>query len=78
MYEDVKKMLITSFNVMEEDFHDGASLTDLGLDSLDLVELAMQLETLGAKVTDDELADAPSLEAVVALLENRSQGATHA
>lgn len=72
MYDDIKNLLITSFNVLEEDFHDGVTLDDLGLDSLDLVELSMQLETFGAKVSDDELAEVQSLDAVIALLESRT------
>lgn len=71
VYEHIKKILMTSFNVAEEDFVEGATLDDLGLDSLDLVELSMQLETLGARVTDDEMVEAGRLDAVVALLESR-------
>jgi acyl carrier protein len=71
VYEDIKKILTTSFQVVEEDFHDGVTLEELGLDSLDLVELSLQLEDLGATVSDDELAEAERLDAVVDLLESR-------
>lgn len=71
MYEDVKTLLMTSFQVVKEDFHDEVTLEELGLDSLDLVELSMRLEDFGAAVTDDELAELQRLDAVVELLEQR-------
>lgn len=71
MYEDIKRILIASFNVLEEDFHDNVTLEELGLDSLDLVELAMQVETFGVKVSDGELAEAERFDAVIDLMESR-------
>jgi acyl carrier protein len=71
VYEDVKTLLMTSFQVVKEDFHDEVTLEELGLDSLDLVELSMRLEDFGAAVTDDELAELQRLDAVVELLEQR-------
>ena len=72
MFLDIKKILITSFSVHEEDIHDGVTLEDLGLDSLELVELSMQLEDLGATITDDELAKTQSLDAIARLAETRA------
>ncbi|MDH6135463.1 acyl carrier protein [Kitasatospora sp. MAA4] len=71
MYQDIKQILISSFQVAEEDFHDEVTLEELGLDSLDLVELSMQLAEFGASVTDDELAEVGRLDAIVGLLETR-------
>ncbi|HEX9337511.1 MAG TPA: acyl carrier protein [Pseudonocardiaceae bacterium] len=73
MYEQLREMLITAFKVPAAEFSAEATLNDLGLDSLDLVELAMAIEQgMGAKVSDDDLAEAGRVDAVVALIESRS------
>ena len=47
------------------------TLEELGLDSLDLVELSLRLEAYGVKVTDDELVAAERFSAVVDLVDSR-------
>ncbi|MFC4031594.1 acyl carrier protein [Streptomyces polygonati] len=71
MYDQIKQLLIGSFHAVESDFTPHATLGDLGLDSLDLVELSMTFEQWGARVSDDELAELEDFEAVVRLVEDR-------
>lgn len=72
MYEKIKQFLMTSFHVAEADFTPGATITDLGLDSLELVELSMEIEAWGVRVSDDELIALQRLDAIVQHLEARS------
>jgi acyl carrier protein len=76
MYDQIKQILMTSFQVREIDFTPNATLRGLGLDSLDLVELAMAIEPLGVRVTDDELAELQVLDAVVRFVEDRAARVT--
>jgi acyl carrier protein len=71
VYEQIKQFLMASFQTQEVDFVPGATLEDLGLDSLDLVELSMEIEQWGARVSDDELSRVQSLASLVMLLEDR-------
>jgi acyl carrier protein len=71
VYEQIKQFLMESFQTQEADFVPDATLKDLGLDSLDLVELSMEIEQWGARVSDDELSGVRSLAALVMLLEDR-------
>jgi acyl carrier protein len=75
VYAEIKQILITSFQAREIDFTPDATLKGLGLDSLDLVELAMALAPLGVRVTDDELAELQRLDAVVRFAEDRAGAA---
>ena len=72
MFEQIKHILVMSFQVPSEQVTDAATLTDLGLDSLDLVELSMQLDGLGVKITDDELSELQELGAITEALRTRS------
>lgn len=73
MYEELKDLLITGFKVPPAEFAAETTLTELGLDSLDLVELAMAIEQrMDVRVSDDDLAEAGRVDAVVALIETRS------
>jgi acyl carrier protein len=50
-----------------------ATLPDLGLDSLDLVELSILIKSdLAVEVSDDELAELEAVGAVAGLIESRS------
>ncbi|MGQ0717680.1 MAG: acyl carrier protein [Pseudonocardiales bacterium] len=73
MYEHLKQIMERKFQVPTEDIEPEATLRDLGLDSLDLVELALVIEKeIGVRVTDDDLAQAGRLESVVDLVTSRS------
>jgi acyl carrier protein len=75
MYEQLKQIMERKFQVPTEDIEPEATLNDLGLDSLDLVELALAIEKeIGVRVTDDDLAEAGRLKSVVDLVTSR--GAT--
>jgi acyl carrier protein len=71
VYEQIKQFLMASFQTQEADFVPDATLKDLGLDSLDLVELSMEIEQWGARISDDELSHVQSLATLVMLLEDR-------
>jgi acyl carrier protein len=73
MYEQLKQIMERKFQVPIEDIEPEATLSDLGLDSLDLVELAVTIEKeIGVRVTDDDLAEAGRLRSVVDLVLSRS------
>lgn len=71
MYEQVKQLLMTSFQVAENEITPQAGLRELGLDSLDIVELAMAVEQFGVRVTDDELSDRQLVGAIAEFIEHR-------
>ena len=72
MYDQLKQILITSFQARPADVTPDATLTGLGLDSLDMVELAMAIEPLGARITDDELNELQRLDEIVRFVEARA------
>jgi acyl carrier protein len=73
MYEQLKQIMERKFQVPIEDIEPEATLNDLGLDSLDLVELALAIEReIGVRVTDDDLAEAGRLDSIVDLVMSRS------
>lgn len=68
--ETVKKILSTKIDVSKLKEED--SLTSLGLDSLDLVEIMLQIEDeLGVEFTSDEIANLSTLKDVVNLIERK-------
>ena len=68
--ETVKKILSTNVDVSKLKEED--SLTSLGLDSLDLVEIMLQIEDeLGVEFTSDEIANLSTLKDVVNLIERK-------
>jgi acyl carrier protein len=70
-------VLTTSFRVSEEAITPEATLADLDLDSLDVVELSMLLQReLGARISDGELVELPNIEAIVRFLEDRTATAS--
>ena len=70
--ETVKAILLEKVdisNLKEED-----SLTSLGLDSLDLVEVMLAIEDkLGIEFTSDEIAQLNTLKDVVKLIERKTK-----
>jgi acyl carrier protein len=73
MYDDVKNLLVSTFKVPPGEIHPEATLADLELDSLDVVELAAVIkDRLGAQVSEDELADLKQVGAIADLVESRA------
>ncbi|MCK9902329.1 acyl carrier protein [Parafrankia colletiae] len=73
MYDQIKHLLVSAFHVDVAEVAPEASLEDLGLDSLDIVELAWALETeLRVRITDDELAELQQVSAIVQLAQERA------
>jgi acyl carrier protein len=73
MFQRLTEILISKFQLEDEEIAPSATLDELGLDSLDLVELALIIEKeFGARISDDELAEMQELEAIVGLVEGRS------
>jgi acyl carrier protein len=76
MYEQLKAILTSKFKVPSEQLVSGANFADLGLDSLDLVELSLVIEQeMGARISDDELAEVDGLATVAELIQIRSVAA---
>jgi acyl carrier protein len=74
MYDDIKNSLVSTFKVPADEIHPGATLEELGLDSLDVVEFAALIkDLLNADVTEDELAELTRLDAIVDLVQTRVQ-----
>jgi acyl carrier protein len=72
MYDDIKNLLVSTFKVPPGEIHPDATLEDLGLDSLDVVELAAVLkDRLGVQVSEDELADLMRVGVIADLIESR-------
>lgn len=72
MYEQLKEMIERKFQVPLADIEPTATLEDLGLDSLDVVELALIIEKeTGVRVTDDELVEAADLGSLANLVMSR-------
>lgn len=73
MFEQLTEILTSKFQLEDSDISPSVTLDGLGLDSLDLVELALIIEKeFGAKVSDDELAEAQQLDTIAGLVEARS------
>lgn len=73
MYDEFRQLLETSFRVRPGEVNPKATLEELELDSLDLVELSLVIQDrLGAKVSDDELANLKQVGAIVELIESRA------
>jgi len=75
MFDELRQIMSTKFQLDPQTIKLDSTLEDLGLDSLDMVELAMTIEeTWGQHVTDDELNAAQRLEDVVSLVGDRQSG----
>ena len=72
MYEQISRILVDSFNVPADLLRPEATLDDLGLDSLETVELSLMLSELGVSVTDDELVAIQRLDAITDLALKRA------
>ena len=75
MYEIITAILISRFHVPANEVHPQATLEELGLDSLDLVDLGLVLEEHGVRVSDDDLSTAGDLAGVAELLTLRRTAA---
>ena len=72
MFDQIKDIMVRKFQLDATEVVPASTFADLGLDSLDLVELSLAIDSeLGAPVTDDELAEAGRLDAVAVLLAHR-------
>ncbi|MEV6795308.1 phosphopantetheine-binding protein [Streptomyces sp. NPDC051320] len=66
MYEQIKELLIVSFQVPADRVAPEASLEDLEFDSLELVELSLALEEkFGVQLRDEELVELWRVGAIV-------------
>jgi acyl carrier protein len=65
----ITKILVEDFKVRAEDLEAGATLRDLGFDSLVIVELSLSLDNeFGVELGDGELTDAMSVAEAAELL----------
>jgi acyl carrier protein len=66
VYEQIKELLIVSFQVPADKITADASLEDLEFDSLELVELSLALEEkFGVQLRDEELVELWRVGAIV-------------
>ena len=74
-FEKVKEVIINAANVDEDKIKLSASLeSDLGLDSLDAVELGMALEEeFGITIDEDKLASFKTVEDIVNFIDNAKE-----
>lgn len=73
MFEQIKKILIESANVDADKITMEATLKDdLAIDSLDSVELILDLETeFNIKIEDDEIASLVTVGDIVKIVESK-------
>ena len=72
MLKALQELMAGKYHLDPDRITTDVTLEDLGLDSLDVVELAMVAQAeWGAQVTDDELNDAKQIGAIVTLIESR-------
>lgn len=71
MFEQVKNALVESLNIDGDDIKLESLLNeDLGVDSLDAVELSLDLETeFDVEISDEELASFKTVKDIVDLIE---------
>lgn len=71
MFEQIKNILVESANVDESKISMDANLKDdLGIDSIDAVELVLDLETVfDIKIEDDEISSLVTVEDICKLVE---------
>jgi acyl carrier protein len=70
--ETVRTILMEDFKVAPEKITPGATFKEMGLDSLDLVSVAMSLEDrLGVEIPDSELAGIERLDEALDLLKRK-------
>jgi acyl carrier protein len=72
MFDEVKQLIVGKFTVAPANVTATATIEELGLDSLDVVEFAeLATERLGVEISDDEVFELDRLDRIVALLESR-------
>ena len=72
MFEQVKEVLVDALNLDESEIELTSTLKDLGVDSLAVVELVLELEsTFDVEIGDDELPNLHTVEDVVKLIESK-------
>ena len=71
MFEQVKNAFVESLNIHGEQIKEESLLNeDLGIDSLDAVELSLDLETeFNVEISDEELASLKTVKDIVTLIE---------
>ncbi len=74
IYEKVKEILIENLACDEEDISlDSHLIEDLEADSLDIVELSMEMEEeFGIEVPDEDLEKLQTVESIVTYIERMS------
>ena len=74
-FEKVKEVIVNAANIDEDKIKLSASLeNDLGLDSLDAVELGMALEEeFGITIDEDKLASFKTVEDMVNFIDNAKE-----
>jgi acyl carrier protein len=73
MFDELKEILVSKFQLDAADVGPRSTLKELELDSLDHVELSLVIEKeLGVKVSDDELNDAQEIGRIVSIIESRN------
>ena len=74
-FEKVKEVIVNAANIDEDKIKLSASLeNDLGLDSLDAVELGMALEEeFGINIDEDKLASFKTVEDIVNFIDNAKE-----
>lgn len=69
-FEKVKEIMIDTLNLDDVDITENATLKDLGVDSIDAVELIMALEeAFDIKVTDEDAAKLEKVSDIVAFID---------
>ena len=74
-FEKVKEVIVNAANIDEDKIKLSASLeSDLGLDSLDAVEVGMALEEeFGITIDEDKLASFKTVEDIVNFIDNAKE-----
>ncbi|WP_018252064.1 acyl carrier protein [Salinispora mooreana] len=73
MFDQLRQIMATKFQLDLAEITPESTLKDLELDSLDIVELGLVMnKELGVSLSDDELLEAQSLNAIVELAQARS------
>ena len=76
MFEEIKSAIVEALNVKEDEVTPEANLRDdLGIDSLDAVELVMELEdTFSVKIEDSEAQNFVTVKDIVDFIETAKKG----
>lgn len=73
MLEEIKDLLVEAANVDRNKIEESSSLKDdLGIDSLDAVEIVLEIETrFDIKVSDEEIAKLNTVKDIIDLVESK-------